>query len=362
MNIERRMTKQIIVGGVTIGGDAPVRIQSMTNTKTADAAATIAQIKHLEAAGCELVRVSVPDAGSAAAIDVIKEAMDIPLIVDVHYNWRMAMESMERGADCVRINPGNMKDEDITAVAREAARRGVAMRIGVNAGSLRADILKEFGRPIPKALVKSAMRASDILEAADFGNFKISVKASSAGDTIESYRLLSEETTYPLHIGVSEAGPLFSGTVKSSVGLGILLSEGIGDTMRVSLTADPVEEVKVAREILASLGLVKKIEIISCPTCARTDADLIKLVSELESRLALADYPPIKIAFMGCVVNGPGEAREADIGIAGGKGKGVLFRNGEVIRNIEEKDYLKELLKEIDIIKKNWKSQATKKR
>jgi (E)-4-hydroxy-3-methylbut-2-enyl-diphosphate synthase len=354
MLIKRKITKQIVVGGVTIGGDAPVRIQSMTNTKTTDVARTIDQINQLEAAGCELVRVSVPDEPSAAAVSAIKAGIGIPLIVDVHFNWQMAMKSMEGGADCVRINPGNMKDEEIASVAREAGRRGIAMRVGVNAGSLRSDILEEFGHPVPEALVKSALRAADILEAADFDNFKISVKASSAGDTIDSYRLLSEETTYPLHIGVSEAGPAFSGTIKSSVGLGILLSEGIGDTMRVSLTADPVEEIKVAREILSSLGLLEKVEIISCPTCARTESDLIKLVSELEDRLTRSEYPPIKIAVMGCVVNGPGEAREADIGIAGGKGKGVLFRNGEVIRNVNEADYLAELMREIDIIKETY--------
>ncbi len=354
MNIERRKTKQIAVGGVTIGGDAPVRVQSMTNTKTSDAAATTEQIRRLTEAGCELVRVSVPDAPSAGAVGAIKAGIDIPLIVDVHYDWRMAMTAMEQGADCVRINPGNMLVDDIKTVAAEAVARGIAMRVGVNAGSLSRDLLAKFGHPTPEALVDSALRTVAILEGEGLANIKISVKASSAGATIDAYRLLSNQTDYPLHIGVSEAGPLFAGTIKSAVGLGILLAEGIGDTMRVSLTADPVEEVRVAREILASLGLLLKPEIISCPTCARTDADLITLVTAVETALAKADYPPLKIAIMGCVVNGPGEAREADIGIAGGKGKGVLFKNGEVVRNVDAAEYLVELMREIDIIKENW--------
>ncbi len=355
MNIKRRTTKQISVGGLTIGGGAPVRVQSMTNTKTSNPAATINQIKHLEDAGCELVRVSVPDEPSAKAVGRIKAAISIPLIVDVHFDWRMAMTAIEQGADCVRINPGNMLTEDIKTVAAAVAAQGIAMRVGVNAGSLSRDLLAEFGHPMPEALVESALRTVNIVTEAGVANIKISVKASSAGATIDAYRLLSNRIDYPLHIGVSEAGPLFAGTIKSAVGLGILLAEGIGDTMRVSLTADPVEEVRVAREILASLGLLRKPEIISCPTCARTDADLISLVTAVESALADGDYPPLKIAVMGCVVNGPGEAREADIGIAGGKGKGVLFKNGEVVRNIDARDYLTELLRELDIMTREYK-------
>jgi (E)-4-hydroxy-3-methylbut-2-enyl-diphosphate synthase len=355
MNIERKTTRQINVGGLAIGGGAPVRVQSMTNTKTSDAKATIAQIKRLEEAGCQLARVSVPDAESAAAIPAIKSGINIPLIADVHFDWRMAMTSMEGGVDCVRINPGNMSDSDIAAVAGEAKNRGIAMRIGVNAGSLRKDILEKHGHPTPAALVESALQAQLIVEKAGVRDLKISVKASGAGATIDSYRLLSEKTDYPLHIGVSEAGPAFAGTIKSSVGLGILLSDGIGDTMRVSLTADPVQEILVAREILASLGLLKKVEIISCPTCARTESDLIELVTAVEDRLTAAAYPPIKVAVMGCVVNGPGEAREADVGIAGGRGKGVLFRDGRIVRSVDAADYLEELMKEIDDIKKDYK-------
>jgi (E)-4-hydroxy-3-methylbut-2-enyl-diphosphate synthase len=354
VDIKRKVTKQIAVGGLTIGGDAPVRVQSMTNTKTTDVEATLVQIKRLETAGCDLIRVSVPDAASAAAIKDIKPGMTVPLIVDVHYDWRMAMAAMEGGADCVRINPGNMRAEDVQTVAAEAKTRGLAMRVGVNAGSLSAPILAKYGHPAPEALVESALETIGVLESVGMTNVKISVKASSPAATIDAYRLLSYRTDYPVHIGVSEAGPLFSGTIKSSVGLGILLAEGIGDTMRVSLTADPVEEVRVAREILASLGLLEKLVIISCPACARTDADLIALVSAVEDRLSQNDYPPIKVAIMGCVVNGPGEAREADVGIAGGRGKGVLFRGGEVIRTIAAADYLEELMNEIDLIKESY--------
>ncbi len=355
MDIKRRKTRQINVGGLTVGGDAPVRVQSMTNTKTADIEKTLKQIKRLETAGCELIRVSVPDEQSGQAIKDIKAKMKVPLIADVHFDWRMALLAMKNGADCVRINPGNMADHDIAEVAAEAKKRRVAVRIGVNAGSVRDDILKRHGRPTPEALVESAVAASAILEKADFNRFKISVKASSPSSTIDAYRLLSAQTDHPLHIGVSEAGPFVSGTVKSSVGLGILISEGIGDTMRVSLTADPVDEVLVAREILSSLGLIRKIDIISCPTCARTSFDLIELVMEVEEKIGKCDYPPITVAIMGCVVNGPGEAREADIGLAAGRGKGAIFKGGEVIRTVKEDDYLDELMREIDIIKRDYK-------
>lgn len=354
MNIKRRKTRQILVGGLTVGGDAPVRVQSMTNTKTADTDATVAQIKELERAGCELVRVSVPDTDSAAALKDIKKAISIPLVADVHFDVRMAMAAMENGVDCVRINPGNMPDKEIVLVALEAKRRGLAMRIGVNAGSLRKDILDSYGHPVPEALVASALKTAALIESQEFTDFKISVKASSAGSTIEACRLLSGRTDYPLHIGVSEAGPIFTGTVKSAVGLGILLGEGIGDTIRVSLTADPVEEIKAAREILATLGLLQKAEIISCPTCARTDIDLIKLVERVEKALATGEWPPLKVALMGCVVNGPGEAREADVGIAGGKGKGVLFRDGEIVRTVSEDRYFQELMEELAIIRNEW--------
>jgi (E)-4-hydroxy-3-methylbut-2-enyl-diphosphate synthase len=354
MNITRKLTRQITIGGLTLGGDAPVRVQSMTNTKTVDVDATVKQIKRLEKAGCELIRVSVPDEMSGRALKDIKAKMSVPLIADVHFDWRMAMLAMEHGADCIRINPGNMRDEDISEVAREAERRCLAMRIGVNAGSLRKTVMEKHKHPTPEALVESAIAASSVMEEAGFNNFKISVKASSPIATIDSYRLLSERSEYPLHIGVSEAGPFVSGTVKSSVGLGILLSEGIGDTMRVSLTADPVDEVIVAREILASLGLLKKVDIVSCPTCARTSFDLIELVKDVEEELGKGDYPPLSVAIMGCIVNGPGEAREADVGLAGGKGKGVIFRNGEVVRNVNEDDFFDELMREIEAVKRDY--------
>lgn len=354
MNIERRKTRQINIGGLSIGGDAPVRVQSMTNVKITDLSKTVKQIKRLEKAGCELIRVTVPDKISASALANIKPKMSVPLIADVHFDWRMAMLAMQNGADCVRINPGNMRDDDIIAVASEAKKKGIAMRVGVNAGSLRADILKRHGHPTPEALVESAVTTSRMLEKTGFREFKLSVKASSTMATVDAYRLLSEESEYPLHIGISEAGPFMSGTVKSSVAMGILLSEGIGDTMRVSLTADPVNEVVVAREILASLGLINKLNIISCPTCGRTSFDLIELVEDVEERLTKGDYPPITVAIMGCVVNGPGEAREADIGLAAGKGKGAIFKNGEVICTVEEDDYFDELMREIEIISEDW--------
>jgi (E)-4-hydroxy-3-methylbut-2-enyl-diphosphate synthase len=354
MQISRKKTRQINIGSVVVGGDAPVCVQSMTNTKTTDIEKTLKQIKRLEIAGCELVRLSVPDEDSAKALPKIKSKMNVPLIADVHFDWNMAIMAMQNGADCIRINPGNMRDEDITNVAKEAKKRGISMRIGVNAGSLRKDILDKHGHPTPEALVESAVAASNVMEKAGFQAFKISVKASQPLVTIDAYRLLSEKSEYPLHVGVSEAGPFVSGTVKSSVGLGILLSEGIGDTMRVSLTADPVDEVVVAREILSSLGLLSKLNITSCPTCARTSFDLIELVDDVQEKLAKGNYPPITVAIMGCIVNGPGEAREADIGLAAGKGKGAIFKNGEVIRTVKEDDYLDELLREIEKIKKDW--------
>lgn len=351
MDIRRKKTRQIAVGGVTIGGDAPVRVQSMTNTPTNDVELTLAQIRRLIAGGCELVRVSVPDERSADALPDIKAGINIPLIADIHFDWRMAVKAIERGADAVRINPGNIRDADIKQIVRTAKEAGVAVRIGVNAGSLRRDILKHHGHPTPAALVESALETIGLCESVGFENLKVSVKASSVPATVDAYRLLSDRTDYPLHIGVSEAGPFVGGTVKSAVGLGILLSEGIGDTIRVSLTADPAEEVRVAYEILKSLGLKQGLTIVSCPTCARCQIDMIPLVDEAEAMLAQYRDQRLTVAIMGCVVNGPGEAREADVGIAAGRGGGVLMKNGEIVKKISEDEFLDELMKAVrDIV------------
>ncbi|MFZ3062370.1 MAG: flavodoxin-dependent (E)-4-hydroxy-3-methylbut-2-enyl-diphosphate synthase [Actinomycetota bacterium] len=344
----RRKSRQIKIGSVTIGGDAPIRIQSMTNTETSDVDATVAQIERMTEAGCELIRVSVPDSNSAQAIKDIKKRISIPLIADIHFNWRMALEAIDQGADAIRINPGNIGEKDIEKIVIRAKEAGVPVRIGVNGGSLKKKFLKKYGHPIPEALVESALETVSLFEKLDFYQTKISVKTSSVPTTIEAYRLIAKEVDYPLHVGVSEAGPLYSGMVKSSVGIGTLLSEGIGDTIRVSLTADPVEEVRVAREILKSLGLKKGIEIISCPTCARCQVDLISLVGEVEKLLSTYNGTPIKIALMGCVVNGPGEAAEADVGIAAGSGAGILFKKGKILRRLEEKDYVRVLMSEIE--------------
>lgn len=344
----RRKSRQIKIGSVTIGGDAPIRIQSMTNTETSDVDATVAQIERMTEAGCDLIRVSVPDSNSAQAIKDIKKRISIPLIADIHFNWRMALEAIDQGADAIRINPGNIGEKDIEKIVIRAKEAGVPVRIGVNGGSLKKKFLKKYGHPTPEALVESALETVSLFEKLDFYQTKISVKASSVPTTIEAYRLIAKKVDYPLHVGVSEAGPLYSGMVKSSVGIGILLSEGIGDTIRVSLTADPVEEVRVAREILKSLGLKNGIEIISCPTCARCQVDLISLVGEVEKLLSSYNGTPIKIALMGCVVNGPGEAAEADVGIAAGSGAGILFKKGKILRRLEEKDYVRVLMSEIE--------------
>lgn len=344
-----RKTKKIRVGNVYIGGDSPITIQSMTNTDTRDVISTVNQIKRLEEAGCEIIRVAVPDMEAAEAIKNIKGQINIPLVADIHFDYRLALKSIENGVDALRINPGNIgSEEKIREVINAAKYNSIPIRIGVNTGSLQRDILEKYKRPVPEALVESALRNVDILENNNFFDIVISVKSSNVIENIEGYRLLSNKTDYPLHVGVTEAGTIFSGTVKSSVGIGTLLCEGIGDTIRVSLTDDPVEEIRVAREILKACGIRKEgIEIISCPTCGRTNINLIGVAKEAEKMLAHINKP-IKVAIMGCAVNGPGEAREADIGIAGGKGEGLIFKKGEIIKKVPEERLLEELLNEID--------------
>ncbi len=354
----RKKTRQINLGAVKIGGDAPVAIQSMCNTDTRDPKATLAQIAKLEQAGCEIVRLAVPDEAAAKALGSIRKGTRIPLVADIHFSHTLALEAVKQGIDGLRINPGNIGGKDkVSEVVRACKDRGIPIRIGVNAGSLEKPLLEKYGHPTPEAIVESAFGHIRILEDLNYTNIKVSLKASDVLTTVAAYRLFSEKSDYPLHIGISEAGTLFSGTIKSSVGLGILLAEGIGDTMRVSLTADPVEEVRVAYEILKSLKVRQRgVNIISCPTCGRTEIDIIGLAQEVEARLAHIKEP-ITVAVMGCVVNGPGEAREADVGIAGGKGVGLLFKHGEILKKFDEKELADVLVREVEeIIKQKSKT------
>ncbi len=357
--ITRKKTHQISLGSVTIGGDAPVAVQSMCNTDTRDAARTLEQISHLGQAGCEIVRLAVPDPDAAKALGTIRRGTTLPLVADIHFDYRLALEAVKQGIDGLRINPGNIggkaKVSEVVAACRE---RNIPIRIGVNAGSLERHLLEKYGHPTPEAIVESAFGHIRILEDLNYAHLKVSLKASDVMTTVASYRLFSQQADYPLHIGISEAGTLFSGTVKSSVGLGILLAEGIGDTMRVSLTADPVEEVRVAWEILKSLKVRQRgVNIISCPTCGRTEIDIIGLAQEVEKRLSHIKEP-ITVAVMGCVVNGPGEAREADAGIAGGKGVGLLFKYGEIVKKLSEADLADALVREVEEIVSKTKPKA----
>ncbi|MGB9716437.1 MAG: flavodoxin-dependent (E)-4-hydroxy-3-methylbut-2-enyl-diphosphate synthase [Thermodesulfovibrionales bacterium] len=347
-----KKTRTIYVGRVPVGGGNPIVVQSMTKTETADIKSTVKQIKSLEKIGCEIIRVAVPDMRSAKVLSRIKKEIEIPIIADIHFDWRLALEAIDQGIDGIRINPGNIGPGwKIKEVVKAAKERRIPIRIGVNAGSLDRVLRKKYIHPTPEALVESAEMSIKLFEDMDFSDIKVSLKGSDVLTTINAYRLFSEKFDYPLHVGISEAGPPFTGTIKSSVGLGILLSEGIGDTVRVSLTAEPEEEVRVAYEILRSLGLREKgAEIISCPTCGRCKIDLRKIADEVEFRLRDIEKP-IKVAVMGCVVNGPGEAREADLGIAGGKGIGVLFKKGKIIKKIREEEILDELMEEISL----WK-------
>ncbi|WP_302552629.1 flavodoxin-dependent (E)-4-hydroxy-3-methylbut-2-enyl-diphosphate synthase [Bilophila sp.] len=341
MELPRKQTRQLKLGPVRIGGGAPIVVQSMTNTDTRDVEATLSQIKRLHNAGCEIVRVAVPDETAAKALRAIHDASPIPVIADIHFDYRLALTALEAGLEGLRINPGNIGErKNVEMVVDAAKARGAVIRVGVNSGSVEKRLLDQYGGPTPQAMVESALGHVRILEEHGFYDTKISIKSSSVLNTIECYRLLSERCDYPLHLGVTEAGGVLRGAIKSSVGMGILLSEGIGDTLRVSLTAAPEEEMTVAWELLRALGLRRRgPEIISCPTCGRTEIDLIGLAQEVERRLS-TETAPIKVAVMGCVVNGPGEAREADLGMAGGRDKGIIFRKGEVIRSVRGQEAL----------------------
>lgn len=348
LEINRKRTRQIYVGNIPLGGGAPIAVQSMTNTFTADVDSTVSQIIRLQNAGCEIVRVAVPDEDSAGAIAAIKQQIAIPVIADIHFSYRLAIAAARSGADALRINPGNIGGKaKIKAVVDCAGEHGISIRVGVNSGSIEKDLLKKHQAPTAEAMVESALRHLDMIGSFGFDNIKISLKASDVGRTIEAYRLFSSKSDFPVHVGVTEAGGLFPGLVKSAIGIGTLLTEGIGDTIRVSLTRDPVDEVRAAFEILKALDIRQRgPDIISCPTCGRCNIDLFHIVDEVE-RATINHIAPIKIAIMGCVVNGPGEAKEADIGIAGGDDRGVLFKKGEIVKTFSQGKLIEVLLAEI---------------
>lgn len=345
----RKITREVKIGNKKIGGNNPILVQSMTNTDTHDIEKTIEQIRRLEAEGCDIIRVAVPDMEAAEAIKEIKKNINIPLVADIHFDYRLAIKSIENGADKIRINPGNIgREENIKKVVEIAKEKGIPIRIGVNSGSLEKEILHKYKGVTAEAVVESALKNVLILEKLGFYDIVISLKTTNVPLTIEAYKLASSKVDYPLHVGITEAGTIEAGTIKSAIGIGTLLYLGIGDTIRVSLTGDPVHEVRVGRQILRSLGLLKEgVEIISCPTCGRTKIDLIKLAQEVEKRTRHIKKP-LKVAVMGCVVNGPGEAKEADIGIAGGDGEGVIFKKGKVYKKVKEEELVEELTKEIE--------------
>lgn len=347
--MNRDHTKTIQIGNKVIGGGNPVLIQSMCNTKTQDVASTVNQIKKLTAAGCDIIRVAVPDMEAAAAIKEIKKQISIPLVADIHFDYRLAVASIESGADKIRINPGNIGSLDrVRTVVDKAMEYQIPIRVGVNSGSLEKNLIEKYGGVTAEGIVESALNKVRMIEEMDYGNLVISIKSSDVLMCVKAHELIAERTDYPLHVGITEAGTLISGTIKSSVGLGIILHKGIGDTIRVSLTGDPLEEVKAAKTILRSLGLKRGgVEVISCPTCGRTRIDLISLANKVEDMVSAYDHLDIKVAVMGCVVNGPGEAREADIGIAGGIGEGLLIKKGEVIRKVPEEELLSALQEEL---------------
>jgi (E)-4-hydroxy-3-methylbut-2-enyl-diphosphate synthase len=356
----RRRSRQVHVGKVPVGGGAPVSVQSMCITKTADINATLQQIAELAASGCDIVRVAVPDTDDAAALPAIAAKSTIPVVADIHFQWKYAMQALEAGCAGVRINPGNIKKHDkVKLIAAEAQARGVPIRVGVNAGSLQKEILAKHGGPTPEALVESAMFEVGILESVGFGDTKISVKHQNPATMIQAYRLLAERCDYPLHLGVTEAGTPKDGIVKSAVGIGALLAQGIGDTIRVSLTAPPVEEVLAGNRILGALGLrPKKLDLVACPSCGRAEVDVFALANSVEERMSEIDMP-MRVAVMGCIVNGPGEAREADVGVASGKGKGQIFRNGAVVRTVVEEEIVDALIAEAKALADEMRATGT---
>jgi len=343
------MTKRVMVGNVPIGGGAPIAIQSMTNTKTEDVAATVAQINYLAAAGCQIIRCAVPTMEAALAIPEIKKQINIPLVADIHFDYKLAIAAIENGADKIRINPGNIGGpENIKAVVEKALEYNVPIRVGVNSGSLEKELVKKYGGVTAEGLVESALDKLHIMESFGMKDMIVSIKSSDVPMCIKAHELMAKQTDYPLHVGITEAGPVKTGIIKSSVGLGVILGQGIGDTVRVSLTGDRIEEVRTAQKVLAALGLRKDgIEVVSCPTCGRTQIDLIGLATQVEELVANYDLD-IKVAVMGCVVNGPGEAREADLGVAGGIGEGLLFKKGQIIRKMPESELLAALKDELD--------------
>ncbi|PWJ50901.1 4-hydroxy-3-methylbut-2-en-1-yl diphosphate synthase [Faecalicatena contorta] len=352
MSILRKKTKEIKIGDVVIGGSHPVAIQSMTNTKTEDVEATVAQIQKLEAAGCEIIRCAVPTMEAALALKEIRRQIHSPLVADIHFDYRLAIAAIENGADKIRINPGNIGNEErLRAVVEKAKEYQVPIRVGVNSGSLEKHLLEKYGGVTARGLAESALDKVRMIEEMGYDNLVVSIKSSDVIMCVKAHELIAEKCSYPLHVGITEAGTVYSGNVKSSVGLGIILYEGIGNTIRVSLTGDPVEEIKTAKLVLKTLGLRKGgVEVVSCPTCGRTRIDLIDLANQVEDMVA--DIPlDIKVAVMGCVVNGPGEAREADIGIAGGVGEGLLIKKGEIVKKVKEEELLETLRQEL----LNWK-------
>ena len=354
-SIQRKNTRVVNIGGVLIGGNNPIAIQSMTNTKTEDVSATVNQILRLEEAGCEIIRCAVPTMEAAEAIGEIKKRVHIPVVADIHFDYRLAIAAMENGVDKIRINPGNIgSPERIKAVVDAAKERNIPIRVGVNSGSLEKNLVEKYGGVTAEGIVESALDKVKIIEDMGYDNLVISIKSSDVMMCVKAHELISEKTGYPLHVGITESGTIMTGSIKSAVGLGLILGQGIGDTIRVSLTGDPVEEIKAAKTILKTLGIRQSgIEIVSCPTCGRTSIDLIGLAQKVEKLAADYDNLNLKLAVMGCVVNGPGEAREADLGVAGGKGEGILIKKGEVVKKMPEAELLSALKYELD----HWKEK-----